>query len=43
MFMKNLLLLLVLFTATAASAHEVASVETPAEDTVKYWILDEVK
>lgn len=42
--MKNLLLLLVLFTAAATvSAHEVASVELPADDTVKYWILDEVK
>ena len=44
MFMRNLLLLLVLATAaTAANAHEVASVETPSDDTVKYWILDEVK
>tara|TARA_Y100000768_G_scaffold383411_2_gene365526 strand:- start:21973 stop:22107 length:135 start_codon:yes stop_codon:yes gene_type:complete len=43
MFMRNLLLVLTLVTvATMAKAHEVASVETPADDTVKYWILDEV-
>ena len=42
--MRNLLLLLVLFSAvTTVSAHEVASVETPTEDTVKYWILEDVK
>lgn len=44
MFMKNLLLLLIIFTASVqVMAHEVASVDGSTTDTVEFWILEEVK